>query len=126
MARTRQAGPRVGRRTTIYSVAPGLNRGPAFLLLVDRDNGAMEKGGWVYILADRYRGGMYVGVTADIVRRVQQHRQGTGSEHVAHYGMTRPDPEPTTFAHAYRTGAPAGGVGTLAQAQGPALHAPPT
>ena len=89
MAHTRQMGPRVGCWATIYSVAPGLTRGPAFLLLVDRDNGAKEKGGWVYILADRYCGGMYVSVTADIVRRVQQHRQGTGSEHVARYGMTR-------------------------------------
>jgi putative endonuclease len=49
----------------------------------------MTKGGWVYIMADRYRGGMYVGVTADVVRRVQQHRAGQGSEHVAHYGLTR-------------------------------------
>ncbi len=49
----------------------------------------MEKGGWVYIMADRYRGGMDVGVTADVVRRVQQHRGGEGSEHVARYGMTR-------------------------------------
>jgi putative endonuclease len=49
----------------------------------------MEKGGWVYILADRYRGGLYVGVTADLVRRVQQHREGTGSDHVARYGITR-------------------------------------
>lgn len=49
----------------------------------------MEKGGWVYIMADRYRGGMYVGVTGDIVRRVQQHREGAGSEHVTLYGLTR-------------------------------------
>ena len=49
----------------------------------------MTKGGWVYIMADRYRGGIYVGVTADLVRRVQQHRDGVGSEHVAAYGLTR-------------------------------------
>ena len=29
----------------------------------------MAKGGWVYIMANRYRGGMYVGVTADAIRR---------------------------------------------------------
>ena len=49
----------------------------------------MEKGGWVYIMANRYRGGMYVGVTADLVRRVHQHREGTGSSHVADFGKTR-------------------------------------
>ena len=49
----------------------------------------MQKGGWVYIMADRYRGGLYVGVTADLTRRVQQHRDWAGSEHVARYGLTR-------------------------------------
>ena len=49
----------------------------------------MTKGGWVYIMAERYRGGLYVGVTADLVRRVQQHRDGVGSDHVAEYGLTR-------------------------------------
>jgi putative endonuclease len=49
----------------------------------------MEKGGWVYIMANRYRGGMYTGVTADIVRRVQQHREGTGSKHVEDFHKTR-------------------------------------
>ena len=42
----------------------------------------MAKGGWVYIMANRYRGGMYVGVTADMPRRVHQQRQGSGSIHV--------------------------------------------
>lgn len=49
----------------------------------------MEKGGWVYIMANRYRGGMYVGVTADLLRRVWQHREGKGSAHVAEFGKTR-------------------------------------
>jgi putative endonuclease len=49
----------------------------------------MQKGGWVYIMADRYRGGLYVGVTADLIRRAHQHREGTGSIHVRDYGKTR-------------------------------------
>ena len=50
----------------------------------------MEKGGWVYIMANRYRGGMYVGVTADALTRVYRHREGMGSSHVADFGKTRP------------------------------------
>lgn len=49
----------------------------------------MEKGGWVYIMASRYRGGMYVGVTSDLIRRVWQHREGEGSTHVADFAKTR-------------------------------------
>jgi putative endonuclease len=49
----------------------------------------MEKGGWVYIMANRYRGGMCVGVSADIMRRVHQHREGKGSRHVLDFNKTR-------------------------------------
>jgi putative endonuclease len=49
----------------------------------------MAKGGWVYIMANRYRGGMYVGVTADVLRRVQQHREGAGSIHVIDFAKHR-------------------------------------
>ena len=49
----------------------------------------MEKGGWVYIMANRYRGGMYVGVTSNLIRRVQQHREGAGSIHAADFGKMR-------------------------------------
>jgi putative endonuclease len=49
----------------------------------------MAKGGWVYIMANRYRGGTYVGVTSDLMRRVFQHREGTGSIHVADFGKKR-------------------------------------
>ncbi|MCK0532051.1 MULTISPECIES: GIY-YIG nuclease family protein [Sphingomonadales] len=51
--------------------------------------GRARQGGWVYIMADRYRGTMYVGVTADIVSRVQQHRSGTGSDFCKRYGLSR-------------------------------------
>lgn len=40
-------------------------------------------------MANRYRGGMYVGVTADLTRRIYQHREGTGSVHVADFKKTQ-------------------------------------
>ena len=46
-----------------------------------------QSGGWVYIMADRYRGAMYVGVTADLATRVFQHRQGTGSDFCVRYRL---------------------------------------
>jgi putative endonuclease len=46
-------------------------------------------GGWVYIMADRYRGTMYVGVTSDIAARVSQHCSGSGSDFCARYGLMR-------------------------------------
>ena len=46
-------------------------------------------GGWVYIMADRYRGTMYVGVTASLSERVSQHREGSGSDFCARYRLTR-------------------------------------
>ncbi len=49
----------------------------------------MEKGGWVYIMADRYRGGLYVGVSANLIARVHAHKEGRGSQHVADYHETR-------------------------------------
>jgi len=47
-----------------------------------------SKGGWVYIMADRYRGTLYVGVTASLSARVHQHRTGTGSDFCARYGLS--------------------------------------
>ena len=46
-------------------------------------------GGWVYIMADRYRGTMYVGVTANLPQRIFQHRNGRGSDFCARYGLHR-------------------------------------
>jgi putative endonuclease len=48
-----------------------------------------RQGGWVYIMADRYRGTMYVGVTADLSVRIDQHRNGSGSDFCARYRLTR-------------------------------------
>jgi putative endonuclease len=41
------------------------------------------------MMADRYRGAIYTGVTADITRRVFQHRAGKGSRFVRKYGLLR-------------------------------------
>ena len=49
----------------------------------------MAQGGCVHIIAYRYRGTIYVGVTADLAARVNQHRAGDGSEFCRRYGLTR-------------------------------------
>ena len=46
-------------------------------------------GGWVYIMTNRYRGALYVGVTSNLASRVTQHRDGTGSDYCARRGLTR-------------------------------------
>ena len=40
-------------------------------------------------MADRYRGTMYVGVTADLIARILQHRTGDRSNFCARYGLVR-------------------------------------
>jgi putative endonuclease len=42
----------------------------------------------VYILANRHHR-LYIGVTSNLTRRLQQHRTGTGSRFAARYAMTR-------------------------------------
>ena len=46
-------------------------------------------GGWVYILCNRRNGALYVGVTADLARRVWEHREGIGSKFCREHGITR-------------------------------------
>ena len=48
-----------------------------------------RQGGWVYIMADRYRGTMYVGVPSHLAARIHQHRSGEGSDFCARYGLGR-------------------------------------
>ena len=41
------------------------------------------------MMANHYRGTIYVGVTADLAQRIFQHREGTGSRFCARYGLHR-------------------------------------
>lgn len=47
------------------------------------------RGGWVYLLANGYRGTIYTGVTADLALRTWQHREGVGSRFAMRYGVSR-------------------------------------
>ena len=49
----------------------------------------MARGGWVYILASRYQGTIYIGVTASLAERINQHRSGERSEFAAMYQCRR-------------------------------------
>ncbi len=46
-------------------------------------------GGWLYIKSNRPNGTLYVGVTADLRRRIAEHQAGIGSLFTAEYGLTR-------------------------------------
>ncbi|MEE2951806.1 MAG: GIY-YIG nuclease family protein [Pseudomonadota bacterium] len=43
-------------------------------------------GGWVYIMASQRNGTLYVGVTSDLYKRVQEHRDGSMGGFTARYG----------------------------------------
>ncbi len=45
--------------------------------------------GFVYILASRRNGTLYIGVTSDLFGRMEEHRQGAGSAFVKKYGVYR-------------------------------------
>jgi putative endonuclease len=47
------------------------------------------RGGWMYMMANRYRGIVYTGVSADLPRRVHQHLSGGGSRFVQRYAAHR-------------------------------------
>jgi len=44
---------------------------------------------WVYILANRPGGTLYVGVTNDLVRRVHEHREGLAESFTKRYGVKK-------------------------------------
>jgi len=47
------------------------------------------RGGWVYIMSNRPDGTLYIGVTADLTRRVREHKDGVSSMFVRRYGLHR-------------------------------------
>ena len=57
-------------------------RDPGFLC-------AMKEGFSVYILASRYRGTMYVGVTSDLGRRMSEHKVGVVPGFTKTYNLAR-------------------------------------
>ena len=44
-------------------------------------------GGWVYIMTNKPRGTLYVGVTADLARRAWEHRDGHVKGFTKKYGL---------------------------------------
>lgn len=49
----------------------------------------MTKRGYVYILASNRNGTLYVGVTSDLVRRIDQHKQKVVEGFTKDYNVTR-------------------------------------
>ena len=50
---------------------------------------AFMKRGWVYIMTNAPFGTLYIGVTANLTARVDQHRRGAGSAFCKEHGLTR-------------------------------------
>lgn len=48
----------------------------------------MERTYWVYIMASKPNGTLYIGVTNDLGRRVYEHKSGEGSRFAARYHVT--------------------------------------
>jgi putative endonuclease len=68
--------------------------GPCFR----RDDGEFGVTYWVYILASRPHGTLYIGVTNSLARRLEEHRLGRGSEFVQRY-----DVKQLVYAEPYET-----------------------
>ncbi len=49
----------------------------------------MEKGGYTYILTNKPRGVLYIGITGSIAARIMHHREGKSSAFARRYGLNR-------------------------------------
>jgi putative endonuclease len=49
----------------------------------------MVKGGWVYVMTNRPNGILYLGVTAALVRRIYEHREGVMDGFTKRHGLKR-------------------------------------
>jgi putative endonuclease len=49
----------------------------------------MAQGGCIYIMTNKPKRVLYIGVTANLAARIEQHRNGTGSAFCKKYGLTR-------------------------------------
>ena len=47
----------------------------------------MAKSGYVYVLASKRNGPLYIGVTADLVQRIHRHRTGEAGGFTARHGV---------------------------------------
>lgn len=46
------------------------------------------KGGYIYIMSNRNRTTLYIGVTSDLKRRVAEHAEGIGAKFTSKYNLT--------------------------------------
>jgi len=49
----------------------------------------VTRGGWVYIMTNRPRGVLYIGVTADLAARIHAHKGGRGSAFCKRYNLDK-------------------------------------